>query len=70
MMENVESPRKPDITSLQPQEPISLLYQDLDDVEQTQIDTLAVTMDTSIQSERSGKDAQLTHFIEKVNVTQ
>ena len=51
-------------------EPVSLLYQDLDDVidEQGALVTSVGTMETSYLSEKSGKDVQLTHFIETVSV--
>lgn len=51
-------------------EPVSLLYQDLDDVidEQGALVTSVGTMETSYLSEKSGKDDQLTHFIETVSL--
>lgn len=50
----------------QQQDPMSLLYQDLDD-EGPSLTTIA-SMETSCISEKSGKDVQLTHFIETVNI--
>ena len=68
------TPRMTSSTRLEQQqqhrhEPVSLLYQDLDDDvvdDEGALLTTVGTMETSYLSEKSEKDGQLTHFIETV----